>query len=83
MKGQFKLCWPKAHRNYDQPLNVKSLESVATARHCGICGNNFYTMRKDWAMAFAKAAGVTNLGLVERLAKVPNCPHCATRLIVE
>lgn len=78
--GKFKMCWPKAHRDYDQILTVKDVSRILKQDYCGICKNTFFTVQSEWLGKIQ-----AGLKLAPEQAKIlPNmkhnaCPHCAAK----
>lgn len=64
VNGQFKMCWPDAPFNYDQPpFLIKDLWTIYKAILCGICGKMGYMYNQfdPKKMPFL-------------------CPHCGTKM---
>jgi len=76
LTGEFKLCWPKAHRNYELPYIVKDLKRVFTPTVCGICKDRFFILNQSY---FDKVKRM----FTDKPVEIPSemhCPHCGSRL---
>lgn len=79
--GQFKMCWPKAHRDYDQLTIMKEASRAIHYGFCNICGNSFAIIKQEWLNQLSNA-----LKLPRPIPEVimpfgQACPHCGTRVL--
>lgn len=74
--GKFKLCWPKAHRDYTLPHVVKELTHLFTPSMCGVCNDTFFILNQSY---FDKIKGL----FTDKPTELPehlHCPHCGSRI---
>jgi surface carbohydrate biosynthesis protein len=76
VSGSFKLCWPKAHVDYDMPHAFKSVDKLTTRSFCNICNNPFHILNQSWANKFFDGLGMKRIELPEEM----NCPNCGSRM---
>ena len=76
VEGKFKVCWPKAHRDYDLPHIFKSTDKMTTRSLCNICGYPFHILNQSWADKFFNGFGIKPIEMPEHLS----CPNCGSRM---
>lgn len=76
VKGEFKVCWPKAHVDYDLPHVFKGNERMTTKSFCNICKNPFHILNQSWTNKFLGGMGMKPIELPEHM----QCPNCASRM---
>lgn len=76
VKGEFKNCWPKAHRDYNLPHVFRDTEGMTTKSYCNICRRPFEIMNQSWANKFFAGVGLKTMELPEHL----HCPHCGSKM---
>ncbi|MCK5018773.1 MAG: hypothetical protein KAS32_17050 [Candidatus Peribacteraceae bacterium] len=76
VKGSFKVCWPKAHVDYDLPHVFKSSELATTKSFCNICGRTFEILNQLWFDKTCKGLGLKQTELPEHI----HCPNCGSRM---
>ena len=74
--GEFKVCWPKAHVDYDLPHVFKSTERVTTPQFCNICKRPYHILNQLWTDKFFTGLGQKAIELPEHM----QCPNCGSRL---
>jgi surface carbohydrate biosynthesis protein len=74
--GEFKMCWPKSHRDYTLPYIVKELANLFTPTLCGVCNDKFFILNQSY---FDKIKGMFTDKPVE-LPEHLHCPHCGSRI---
>lgn len=79
INGKFKMCWPRATKDYDQPTIMKNADSILGGANCGICGHSFVTIKMDWLMKTGKMVGLTDKQKFAFQAHNAYCPQCGAR----
>jgi surface carbohydrate biosynthesis protein len=81
IKGKWENKWDRPIRDYDQPVCVKHQESVIQKGRCGICGEEYTIVQKDWLTKLLKNFGVPD----EKIDPLYNvsCPNCCSKFYLQ
>ena len=79
INGRFKQTWPKAWRDYDQPIIFKHIDKAIDYSYCGICGNKFPIVKKQWLEMILSTLDIKSSPDKLKRLSFDSCPWCASR----
>lgn len=82
INGKFKMKWPRAYRDYTQPMIWKSPEQFLKQAFCGVCGNRFGVLTPEFAKQFIDYIQKPNGVQFQVPLPIQCCPHCGTRIFI-
>ena len=84
LTGHFSYCWPRAHRDYNQPTLYKDPGYLLQPMYCGICHNKFVRLKPDWMMYFVNLLNIPNDVKAKAIPPYPLlCPHCGAKMYMQ
>lgn len=81
VQGHFKMCWPKAHRDYSQLTILKNPDRILAQTVCGICKEPLWIIKKEWIDQL-----LVNIGKEHADDVKPKfgtcCPNCGSKFMI-
>jgi hypothetical protein len=78
-EGKWVEKWSRSVRDYDQPMCFKNKEDAVVEGSCGICGNSYTLIKKEWMEKIAKTMGVPQDHFEKLNLFNVSCPNCCSK----
>ena len=79
VEGKWQRKWSRSIRDYDQPMCFKDRNTAFVEGKCGICGENYVVVKKDWMERIAQTMKCPKEHFEKLNLFNVSCPNCCSK----